>query len=1023
MAKTYSKKDIFDGSLFNDAIKEAQQMSAVLEGLDDKIVKLSNSYKNTLQNANATNKKGIEDIIKVSNQLNAVTEQASKIEKDKIENAERLKKAEMEQIKAYEQFTKEIQKRQAIEEKAQAKREAQYNKEIQQTEKLAQKEAERAQRLSGSYSKVQIKLNQLSNTYRDLAIKKELGLKLTDNEEKRYNSLQSRIQLYDKALKATDASMGKHQRNVGNYASAYNGLNVSVSQLAREMPAFANSVQTGFMAISNNLPMFFDEIQKIKVANKELAATGAPTTSIFKQLAGSIFSVQSLLSIGVTLLTVYGAKMVEWLSGSKKTEAQLKQEAKAREELNKKKREGAEFVGRESAQLIGNLEALKASNAGSKERSEMMAKINDQYGLHLKNMENERDFQLQINAVIKEYIEYQRQAYRIKQNIDLITANLTKQENLISSISKVAKQSKEVIDEAIKSGSYANISRDLGAEQMRIEKILKRQEELRKGLSVSDALKSTDTIMSKQELTDLTNQLRELKLAQLDLYDLEKANKRLETYGINLFNAEQKMSGWNKSTRKQTDSQKELNTELEQTDLYLSRYIELQNDINDSLGKRRIGIINSQAETEFQLQKDIAENLHQYDITKLTELINLRKENEKQYEDEMLKYKIEQVRKRYDAETTEEYAKLEERLKKLLEQEGLSNQQLLDIKKQYELDKQTIADNAVKRKQDADLEVQNLEIQHQDKIIEIDKTANEQIAKDQEELDKILMDNNQKMLEDAEKKRKEDLAKEKEHAKEMMEVRKFYVNGIIDEMKRLSNIREAEYEKEANDQKTLQDKLQAQANAGNIVAQESIAASIEAQKEATIAKQKEQRRQQRLEEMKILYNLIEAKIDKGDSAPKAVGKSLAEMALIKGAARLFDNIKGFYKGTKGKLKDEDTAIRGGKDGHLIWADGDEMIFNPQQTNKLESVGLGKTDDVVNSALMYKLNLGMVNLGAGKQSQAQSQTDIYLKKLVDVMESKGEFYLDPIVVNGIAKGVVSTEIKGNVTKYSEYRPKH
>ena len=1013
MAKTYSKKDIFDGSLFNDAIKEAQQMSAILEGLDEKIVKLSNSYKNTLQNANTTNKKGIEDIIKVSSQLNAVTEQASKIEKDKIDNAERLKKAELDQMKAYEQFTKEVQKRQAIEEKAQAKRESQYNKEIQQTEKLAQKEAERAQRLSGSYAKVQTKLNQLSNTYRDLAIKKELGLKLTDSEEKRYNSLQSRIQMYDKALKQTDASMGKHQRNVGNYASAYNGLNVSVSQLAREMPAFANSVQTGFMAISNNLPMFFDEIQKIKVANKELVATGQPTQSVFKQLAGSIFSVQSLLSVGVTLLTVYGAKMVEWLSGSQKTEEQLKKEAKAREELNKKKREGAEFVGRESAQLVGNLEALKATNAGSKERAEMMAKINDQYGLHLKNLKDESDFQSQVNETIKLYIQYQREAFKIKRNTELIEKNFTKQELIIQKLVKTYGLYRSEIDNAIATGNIESLTDKIRGTGKATEELFRAQRESSKQ-ALKDAPMRTE---ANKQLVEQSSNLEQL------IQELISANVRLETYGINIADAEKNMGGWNRSTKKQKESQKELNTELGYTDYYLSRYIELQNDINDSLSKRKLDILQNQADVEFQLQKDIAENLHQYDITKLTELINLRKENEKQYEDEMLKYKIEQIRKRYDAETAEEYDKLEERLKKLLEQEGLSNQQILDIKKQYELDKQTIEDNAIKRKQDADLEVQNLEIQHQDKIIEIDKNANEQIRKDQEELDKILMDESDKIIEEDKKKKKEELDREKQHAKEMMEVRKLYVNGIIDEMKRLSNIREAEYDKEANDQKTLQDKLQAQANAGNITAQESIAASIEAQKEATIAKQKEQRRQQRLEEMKILYNLIESKIDKGDSVPKAIGKSFAEMSLIKGADKLLDNVKGFYKGTKGKLKDEDSPIRSGKDGHLIWADGDEMIFNPQQTNKLESVGLGKTDDVVNSALMYKLNLGMVNLGAGKQAQSQSQTDIYLKKLVDVMESKGEFYLDPIVVNGIAKGVVSTEVKGNVTKYSEYRPKH
>jgi len=540
-------------------------------------------------------------------------------------------------------------------------------------------------------------------------------------------------------------------------------------------------------------------------------------------------------------------------------------------------------------------------------------------------------------------------------------------------------------------------------------------------------LKSKVTALEQAHDTKFDNleKIIDLKFTQQNqnIEELKSANVRLEYYGINIASAESGMGKWNKATKKHTESQKELNTELGYTDEYLSRYIELQNDINDSLGKRRIDIINTQAETEFQLQKDIAENLSQYDITKLNELIELRKANEMQYESEMLAYKIEQIRKRYDVETAEEYAKLEERYQKLLSQEGLSNAQILDIKQQYELDKQTIEDNSIKRKQDADLEVQNLEIQHQDKVAEIEKNANKEKVDRQRELDEILMKNSESQIKaDEELKKKADEA-EKKRLKDMQRFRMDIVNQTIEEMKRLSNVREAEYEKEISDNKELQNKLQAQANAGNITAQESIAASIEAQKKATIAKQKEQQRQQRLEEIKILYNLIESKIDKGDSAPKAIGKSLAEMGLIKGAAKLLDNIKGFYKGTKGKLKDEDTPFRSGKDGHLIWADGDEMIFNPQQTNKLENAGLGTTDDVVNSALMYKMNLGLVNLGGGKQNVTQSQTDLYLKKLVDVMESKGEFYLDPIVINGIAKGVVSTEVKGNITKYSEYRPKH
>ena len=99
---------------------------------------------------------------------------------------------------------------------------------------------------------------------------------------------------------------------------------MSLAQITREMPAFANSAQTGFMALSNNIPIFFDAISQVKNLNKELQAQGKPTVSVLQQLAGALFSWQTLLSVGVTLLTVYGKDIVAWtqklISGNKALE-------------------------------------------------------------------------------------------------------------------------------------------------------------------------------------------------------------------------------------------------------------------------------------------------------------------------------------------------------------------------------------------------------------------------------------------------------------------------------------------------------------------------------------------------------------------------------------------------------------------------------------------------------------------------------------------------------------------------------
>jgi hypothetical protein len=70
------------------------------------------------------------------------------------------------------------------------------------------------------------------------------------------------------ALKDTQNKMnqaiGNYRSNVGNYSSAWNGLGMSIQQVAREMPNFAQSMQLGFLAISNNLPILADELKRAK---------------------------------------------------------------------------------------------------------------------------------------------------------------------------------------------------------------------------------------------------------------------------------------------------------------------------------------------------------------------------------------------------------------------------------------------------------------------------------------------------------------------------------------------------------------------------------------------------------------------------------------------------------------------------------------------------------------------------------------------------------------------------------------
>lgn len=93
--------------------------------------------------------------------------------------------------------------------------------------------------------------------------------------------------------------------------TGFNPLNNSVNQLSRELPAFAVSANIGFLAISNNLPILFDALANINKENAELAKNGQKTTSVLKQIGSAVFSVSSLLSIAVTLLTIYGGAIAK----------------------------------------------------------------------------------------------------------------------------------------------------------------------------------------------------------------------------------------------------------------------------------------------------------------------------------------------------------------------------------------------------------------------------------------------------------------------------------------------------------------------------------------------------------------------------------------------------------------------------------------------------------------------------------------------------------------------------------------
>lgn len=127
----------------------------------------------------------------------------------------------------------------------------------------------------------------------------------------------------------------------------FNGLHNSIQQMAREMPSLAMGPQTFFLAISNNLPVFTDEVARAKKEFNMLTQAGQKATPVWKQILSSLFSWQTALTTGIMLLVMYGDEIIGWVGSLFKAEKQLTAAERAQKGLNEAIKENGYGIGDE----------------------------------------------------------------------------------------------------------------------------------------------------------------------------------------------------------------------------------------------------------------------------------------------------------------------------------------------------------------------------------------------------------------------------------------------------------------------------------------------------------------------------------------------------------------------------------------------------------------------------------------------------------------------------------------------------
>ena len=182
-----------------------------------------------------------------------------------------------------------------------------YSTQIREANQIAQLQATIANSAEGSYNRLsaqyalnKIRLNQMSAAEREAA---DSGKKL----EAETNAI------YQQMIKLQEAT-GNYRLSVGHYQKTWDGLGISISQVVRELPAAAVSLNTFFLGISNNIPMVVDEINRLRKQNELLAAEGKEQISVTKSVVKSLFSWNTALVVLLTVFSMYGKEIIAWIN-------------------------------------------------------------------------------------------------------------------------------------------------------------------------------------------------------------------------------------------------------------------------------------------------------------------------------------------------------------------------------------------------------------------------------------------------------------------------------------------------------------------------------------------------------------------------------------------------------------------------------------------------------------------------------------------------------------------------------------
>ena len=253
MAKQIKATDIFESEdIFRGIRQSAEQAIDTLGKFKTELKQTADELKKTIGGATVGDTKSINELITATQKANDVKEKTIKIDQEQ----ERLRKLAIQSEREELKLKKDLEN-QAIRE-----------------QKTKDKELKQAQQEQSIYAQTSKRLNDLRKAYKDLAIQNREN---TAEGQK----LIAEITELDTKLKKVDATVGQHQRNVGNYEGATMSLRTELRKLTQEL-ANMDEADPRFQQMAQRAGELRDRMQDTQGVIQATAGTAV------ENLAGSV---------------------------------------------------------------------------------------------------------------------------------------------------------------------------------------------------------------------------------------------------------------------------------------------------------------------------------------------------------------------------------------------------------------------------------------------------------------------------------------------------------------------------------------------------------------------------------------------------------------------------------------------------------------------------------------------------------------------------------------------------------------